>query len=38
MSKRTLKPGQLMLEFPGKGRGADEPYNSGIGALLPIPL
>src|SRR6201999_2502732 len=35
------KLGQSVLEFPGyahAGGGADEPFNSDIGALLPIAL
>jgi hypothetical protein len=40
--KRSQKLGQLALEFSGvkahAGGGADEPFNSEIGALLPIAL
>ena len=40
--KRSPKLGHLMLEFSGvkahAGGGADEPFNSDIGASLPIAL
>jgi hypothetical protein len=40
--KCSLKLGQRLLGFPGVrahvGVGADEPFNSDIGALLPIAL
>jgi hypothetical protein len=42
MLKRSPKPSQPVLEFSGVtshgGVGADEPFNSDIGALLPIAL